>query len=369
MHVLHVIDSLGLGGAERMLVDIANATVADHHRVSVCVTRSDVALESELDARIELLVLGRKRTFDFGSALQFIRWARAREIDVVHVHMRSSARFLVALKIVRALALPIVFHDHFGTIEIDQSVPTWFRFGRRSIDHYVGVYSKLEDWAVRAGVPAERASTIPNGLALARITAGPVHDLRQELHLPSHVSLGIQVASVRRDKALEIAIDALARTRNRERIHIAIVGVESDVSYGTECRARIAARGLEGSVTFIGGRRDVPNLLRSADFGVLSSKTESGPLVLIEYLAARIPIAATRVGDIGNRLAQLAVPGFVAANDVDALAAAIDEIVELEPSSRAIRVERGTAVVREGWDIVAILPRWYEVYRSAMFHR
>lgn len=40
MRILHVIDSLALGGAERMLVDIANASVSDGHTVSVCVTRA-----------------------------------------------------------------------------------------------------------------------------------------------------------------------------------------------------------------------------------------------------------------------------------------------------------------------------------------
>jgi glycosyltransferase involved in cell wall biosynthesis len=366
MHVLHVIDSLGLGGAERMLVDIANSTVLDGHRVSVCVTRTDVTLSEQLDRRIDLLVLGRRRTVTPLALLHLLRWVRAHAVDVIHVHMRSSAKLVLALRASGLLAVPVVLHDHYGTIEIDRHVPAWFRLGHRFLAHYVGVYEKLQTWAISAGMPRERTSTIANGLALTRLAATSHVDLHRTLGVPPSTLVGVQVATIRRDKAIEVTLEALALARHRDRIHIALIGSVGDHAYAAECRERAEALGVSSSVTFLGGRRDVPELLAGASFGVLSSKTESGPLVLIEYLAAQLPLIATRVGDIGARLEAAGVPGFVPPGDPDALATALDALADLTRAQREARIERGTAALRRGWEIRSIMPRWYEVYRVAL---
>lgn len=64
MRILHVIDSLELGGAERMLVEIANSATADGHEVSACVTRSATTLASDLHPKIKLTTLNRSRQID-----------------------------------------------------------------------------------------------------------------------------------------------------------------------------------------------------------------------------------------------------------------------------------------------------------------
>jgi len=64
MHVMHVIDGLAVGGAERMLVEIANHTCRSDIKTSVCVTRSDITLAKELRTDIPIVVLNRKGRFD-----------------------------------------------------------------------------------------------------------------------------------------------------------------------------------------------------------------------------------------------------------------------------------------------------------------
>jgi glycosyltransferase involved in cell wall biosynthesis len=364
MHVLHVIDGLGLGGAERMLVDIANATVRDGHRVSVCITRSETTLSSELDPTIQVLVLDRKRRVSVSAALRLARWIRHERVDVLHVHMRSSAAFILLLRMALLIRRPFVFHDHYGTIEDDRSVPTWFRLGHRFIDHYVGVYEALTDWARTAGVPATRTTTIPNTLDLSRLSSADRLDLRGELGEAPTTVIGVMVASLRRDKGIETLIDAVLRSRHRDRIRIVIAGAPVEADYAAELNDRVREHGLQGTVTFLGGRTDVPALLPAADVGLLSSHTESGPLVLIEYLAASLPIVSTKVGDIGNRLATLGVPGFVSARDPAAFAAALDEVVELSTAERARRGALGHEVLTRSWDIRSTMPTWYGIYAS-----
>lgn len=366
LHVLHVIDGLGLGGAERMLVDIANATVADGHRVSVCVTRADDTLARELDPRVELLVLRRRGRVDPAALVRLAAWLRRRKIDVVHAHMRSNLVFALALRAMNLVRAPIVFHDHYGTIETDNSIPPWFRVGRRWIAHYVGVYDRLCEWAGRAGVPAARTTTIPNALDLARLRGAAPVDLRAELGVAPDVPIGVMVGRLRRDKGVELLLEAVARSRHRGRMRVVLVGGDGEPDYTADCRRRFDDLGLADTITFLGPRTDVPGLLPSADFALLASHTESGPLVLIEYLAAGLPVVATRVGDIGRRLAAAGVPGFVEAGDVAAFAAELDALVALDRAQRHARGALGRRILDEGWDIRAAMPRWYEVYRAAM---
>lgn len=366
MHVLHVIDGLGLGGAERMLVDIANATVTDGHRVSVCVTRKTTTLASELDPSIDVLVLGRERRIELGAYLRFTQWVRDRNVDLIHAHMRSSTAFVLPLRAVRALKAPLLFHDHYGTIEVDTSVPRWFKLGSRFVAMYVGVYEKLADWARGNGMSASRVCTIPNALDLQRLAPKHRVDLRGDLRMGRDQLLGILVATLRRDKGIEVVLEAISRLPARDSFKLVIVGHDGEPAYADSCRARCRELGLENTVVFLGPRTDVPALLSAADFAVLSSHTESGPLVLVEYIAASLPFVSTLVGDIGRAMHALGVPGFVAPGDPQALATGLAELLELDRTERHERGARGNVLLRQHWDLNTVMPRWYSAYERAL---
>jgi glycosyltransferase involved in cell wall biosynthesis len=330
------------------------------------VTGAVADLGSDLDPAIRLVLLRRARRV---TPVAFGQLARlARDVDVVHAHMRSNAALVAMLRAVRLIRAPLVFHDHFGSIERDRSVPRWFRFGRRQISKYVGVYAQLAEWAIAAGMPPDRVTTIPNALDLRRLVAAEPHDLRGELGLSRDPCLAVLVASLRRDKGIEVLLDAVAHAAV-DRLHVAIAGGDGEPAYAAEMRARAGSLGIADRVSFLGSRRDVPALLRGADIGLLSSHTESGPLVLIEYLAANLPIVATRVGDIGRHLAEHGVEGFVAAGDSAAFARELEIVVRLSSEARRTRGRAHRGLVDERWNLEAVMPRWYAVYADAMRDR
>ncbi len=349
-----------------MLVDLANQTVNDGLRVSVCVTRSQLTIAPELDPRITLLVLHRHARFSPVALARLAAFIRRNAVDVIHVHMRSNLLFVAQLRLARLLRHPIIFHDHYGTIETDSSTPRWFPIVRRYITYYVGVYEKLEQWARRAGVPAARAVTIPNALDLSRLAVGHPSAIREELAIDASTPIALMVATLRRDKAIEVLLEAVAKSRHRSHLRVLVAGADGEAAYANECRARCSELGLRDTVVFLGGRTDVPDLLRSVDLAVLSSHTESGPLVLVEYLAASLPFASTLVGDIGRRLAAMNIPGFVRPGDPAALAEELDKILDLSPEQRRARGALGYAHLVANWDLRSLMPRWYEIYRAAI---
>ena len=329
LHILHVIDSLAVGGAERMLVDIANATVAPY-RVSVCITRSDAPLAHDLHPEIPLHVIGRTSRFDVGGMLRFARLVRAQKVDVLHAHGLSTLSFLVMLRTLGLIRTPVVLHEHFGNIERETNTPTWYRlWGWRFVDQFVGVYQKLADLAADVGIPAGKINVIENALDLDRLRRADPIDLHQAFNIPTNALIGIVVAGMRFEKGIDLLLDALTLIASATPYHLLIVGSERQQGYANACHQQVTALGLADRVTFAGERTDVPGLVRGADFAIMPSRSESGPLVLIEYGCFGLPIVATQVGSIGNRFANLGAEGFVPPNDTAALAAALSELLEL----------------------------------------
>jgi glycosyltransferase involved in cell wall biosynthesis len=372
MHIMHVIDSLLIGGRERMLVDLANAAARDGHRVSVCITRQGNRMAGALQPEIPVWSLGRRGRFDRSAMARYADLVRREKVDLLHAHGRPSLAFLWMARVAAArlsdvpLRLPLLLHDHHG-IEADASVPLWFRLlGPRVASRYVGVYENLRAWAIRAGFPDQRIRIIGNGLDFQRLRQATPLDLRRVFAIPADVRIGVAVGGVRAEKGHHVLLEALAGCRKRDRVVLFLVGAERDAAYAERLRRLRQELGLEHYLRFLGERADVLSLVRGAEFGVIPSISESGPLVLIEYLACGVPFVATRVGDIGARAAALGLPGFVEPNDAGSLAAELDRLLECSPEELRRRGEAGRDVAAAEFDIRRRMPLWYEEYRGLL---
>src|SRR5205823_4477937 len=126
---------------------------------------------------------------------------------------------------------------------------------------------------------------IPNGIAeLPPVRAS----VREELGIPDGAPLIGTLAVLRRVKALEVLVDAVALLRQEFpdlRALIAGQGPER-----TRLDALIRRRGVEDVVLMLGPRTDIADLLAAVDVGVLSSDSEASPLAVMEYAAAGKPV-------------------------------------------------------------------------------
>jgi glycosyltransferase involved in cell wall biosynthesis len=289
-------------------------------------------------------------------------------VDLVHTHGRSTFSLVALLDSLGLLRAPVVMHDH-RSLEVDASVPLWFRVARRRLCHYVGVSERLRGWAEEAGVAPDRVSVIGNALNLDRVAFARPARVRDQLGIGPEVPVGLVVGGLRRDKGIDTLIDAVARSASRERARFLVAGADRDADYARACRLRAARLGLEASVVFLGERDDAPDLMRAADFAVIPSRSESGPLVLIEYLASGLPFVATRVGNVASQVAGAGLEAFVAPDDAGALAREIDRLLSLSPDARRERGRAGLEAALRSYDIRRRMPEWYGVYATAMRRR
>lgn len=367
MHILHVIDGLPLGGAERMLVDLANATLESGQKVSVCVTRQCVDMARELSGSIPVHVLGRHRRFQIRPLLKLGELIRKEKVDLIQAHSRSTLSLLTAAKALGACNVPIILHDHYGSIETDRKVPAWFRVASRfSLSRYVGVYSKLGTWAEEAGVPTDRIHVIGNALDLARLERAASIDLNREFGVARGKRIGVVVAGIRPDKGTDVLLKALALRPLPPDVHLLIVGGFNCPEFARECIERTKTLGLEDSVSFTGARFDVPSIVRSASFAVMPSRSESGPLVLVEYMMAKLPVVSTLVGDIAWTASKAGLQEFVPPDNPLALREALERLWSCSATVWSERAENGRRIVVERFEIRNVLKQWMSVYSKTL---
>lgn len=367
-HILHVIDALGYGGAQELLVLLARWTLGDRYRTTVCVLQPNPELKRAIElegARVVCFdrprpsILKPHRFFAYfvRNALDIISLCRQEGVDVVQCHL-SDAEFVGICaghlaKVGRVLAtlhypdlLPVRHYrdprNHLRRLAT--------RLLYRWTDAVIAVSEDVAD-KVREFVELDAAKlhTIVNRIDVDSFrTAAPRRDLAASLGLePSH-KVVLTVGRIMPPKGhthLIAAMGQLAGTHPEIRL---LLAGDGDLRKGLE--AKCAAKGLSDRISFLGSRPDVADLLALADIFVLPSLWEGTSLALLEAMAASRPIVAT---DIPGNAAVLGSPPcavLVPPADSEALAEAISDLLD-QPERAAEYGRAARRIVVERFDI------------------
>lgn len=290
--VLHLIDSLELGGAERVAVNIANALPSDQYKSYLCATRAEGPLVNEIAPHVQFLSLGRNHRFDALAVIRLLRYVNENCIQLIHAH--GTSVFLASI-ISLLCRVPIVWHDHYGPAAINTRPVTLYRFISGRISAIIAVNDALVLWA-RTFFPVERINYIPNFILPSSLNVNPLAPSKTGNTIVCVANLRPQKDHLTLIRAISIAI------KSEPRIKLLLVGSTNDVQQVNDIKDEISRNGLENNVTIMGQRTDVQAILQYSDIGILSSASEGLPMALLEYGAARLPVISTRVGQCAEVL-------------------------------------------------------------------
>lgn len=202
-------------------------------------------------------------------------------------------------------------------------------------------------------VSAGQLLVIPNGIDTGEFD-GVAPVLRSEIGIPAEAFLWIAVGRFDPQKDHVTLLNALAATADEDQ-HLLLVGdgpLRGDIA---EC---IDILGLQNRVHLVGVRHDIPALMASSDALVMSSRYEGLPNVLMEAHAAGLPVVATDVGGVREVIIPEVSGLIVPANDPDALAGVMNELVGMEQMRRAEMGRAGRNHVDERFAIERIVDQW-----------
>jgi glycosyltransferase involved in cell wall biosynthesis len=299
LDVLAVIDHLALGGAEMLLGQFAAVAPRANIRLHVAHFEDgdgSPAAEPLRAAGIEpvnLAVSGRPGARHLHAMRSHIRALRP---DIVHTHLGTAD--LIGGLASRSLGTPVVSTIHWITQRgtgSRRAKDALFTLGRRCCDARVIAVSDCarsaylkQSWGM-----GERVVRIYNGID---ITAQPGSGaaVRRELGIAEDDLLVGMVSALRPEKGHDVAIEALARLRERfPRLRLLIVGAGPLAGE----LARLGAP-LGESVVLAGRRTDIASVFDALDVCLHPSRQDAFPTTLIEALATSVPVLATNVGGI-----------------------------------------------------------------------
>lgn len=295
MKILQIINSLSTGGAEKLLLETIPIYQEKGIQMDLLVLNgSPHPFMNELRSLncCKIYSLGSTSVYNPLNVFKLIPYLK--NYDLIHVHLFPAQYWVVLAKILSFSKTKLIFTEHNTTNRrLENGI---FRL----IDKYIYKFyaavicitQEIKDILVQhTNANLERFQVIENGIDLAAINKAIAIDT-YKIHpsLAASDKVLIQVAGFRDQKDQPTVIRSMVYMPDDVKLLLVGEGVLKK-----ECEDLVTALALQHKIVFLGIRMDVPQLLKSVDIVILSSKYEGLSLSSMEGMAAGKPFVASDV--------------------------------------------------------------------------
>lgn len=366
MRVFHLIKSLGLGGAENLLLATAEhpSPGGVEYSFGYFLPRKDALVAPLEEAGATVTCFSARSAAGMLARVPAVaRHLRRQKIDLVHCHLPMAG---VAGRLAGRLAgVPVVYTEHnlmprYHPLTRRANLWTW-GLQRQALAVSAEVAAAIAEHAGDR-VPVE---VVTNGVPVDRLRRDPeaAARVRRELGIPADAPVVGQVAVFRTQKRLDHWLAAARHIRRQlPDAHFLLVG-DGPLRGEVEGWVEDAADDLAGRVHLPGLQPAVGDYLSAMDLLMISSQFEGLPLVLLEAMSLELPVAATAVGGVPEAVVDGETGRLVPAGDPVALAEAALTLLGSPERGRALgragrrRVEEQFSTRRMLADLEAVYDR------------
>jgi glycosyltransferase involved in cell wall biosynthesis len=320
MKVLLVITGMSMGGAERVVANLADALARGGDEVLVAYLKSHPFEVSPQCPEVRLECLGVDSITDaFPGYLRFRKIVREFKPDVVHSHMFHATMLARLARL--SMQVPCLISTAHSAIDGGLLRAMTYRATDRLTDISTNVSREaVNAFVARGAVREGRMIAIYNGISMDEFRSS--RDDRESMRR----SLGIEP-----DCKLYLAAGRLSPLKDYPNMFNALARLPADLNFRLliaghgalrgELEKLAAKLGLRSRVQFLGIRRDIAALMSAADVFVLSSSAEGFGLVVAEAMACERVVVATDCGGVREVLGEQGY--LVPSRDPEALAQAL----------------------------------------------
>jgi glycosyltransferase involved in cell wall biosynthesis len=321
MRIAQIIDSLEVGGAERMAVNYANSLAKKIEFSGLVATRNEGPLLKQINKNVDYLFLNKARVIDFKSVIRLRHYIVKNKITILQAH--SSSFFIAVLVKLVYPKVKIIWHDHYGISQDLTTRKNWsLKIGSLFFSGIVSVNSALKNWA-NSYLWCNKIIYLPNFIEHSSV-------LNENVILKgSDGKRIICVANLRPQKNHELLIDVAQRIHRKFpdwTFHLA--GKDFNDVHSLSLKKRVTDLELQNAVFFYGTVNNVPLILEQSEIAVLTSISEGLPLALLEYGFHSMPVVATDVGEISKIISSEKVGILVDSDDLNQFEVAIQKLIE-----------------------------------------
>jgi len=344
VRILHVITTLGVGGAEKHLLMLAGGQRRRGHELHVAYLKGEGELTATFEAQGVVVQRLHAGTGGGGGLLGLLAArGRLRRLvdslgpDIVHTHLLKAD----ALGALSCGGRPLVASKHNDERALlRRPIGVVHGLLSRRVALTIALSDHVATFVAEHGrVPRERIRRIyygidPDALQPRRSRAA----VRAELGLSESAPVLVCVGRLAPQKDHPTLLAALARLPAE--VVLLVVGGDPFGDGEARLRSRAAELGLGERARFLGIRHDVPDLLAASDLFVLPSLWEGLGLVFLEAMAVGLPVVATSVSAIPEVIEDGRTGWLVPPGDGERLAATVAAALA-DPAERARRGRAG----------------------------
>ncbi len=364
MKITHVIQHLGLGGAESFVIELANQQQRNGHDVDVLIVGKEQHVRDGLHVRSTSI--SRKDGPDVGAIRAVGRHLRENRTDVLHAHTAPGLVY-GGLGAVLARTPVKVFTEHSSSSPSDQ-------YGRKTqlleliAARYDAIVTFDDDLqrqlATKRTLRSARVVVIPNGVSIDDDSVWDRATSRKELGVTDDVVVVLAVGALRPQKNYELLIDVAQRLTTIERDRVTHPVQFVIVGEGTE-RSKLETKIAElhvDNVRLHGAFANARRLFRGADVLLNTSTWEGMPISMLEAMAEKLPIVATRTGSVETLLGP---DGSFLGTSASSMTAELSRLLS-NPSDLREIAGRGFNRVTQYFSIPYISQSYEDLYTSLL---
>jgi glycosyltransferase involved in cell wall biosynthesis len=372
MKVIHLTRSFDAGGRRQVIVGLMEYLTRLGHECRVVVLGEDVGrVLEQYDA---VATLGRQSLLDRRALGRLAELCRLERIDVIHTHDAASQFFAALLRLRHPRSTPPILMTFHRSLGIESA--TWRdRLRNRLACAVTGAVVTVSEERRRHFLQQNRVNPrkvvcIPNGIDAERYRRDPAvrDEVRAELGIDEHsIALGA-VGHFGPEKGLGVVLCAfreLLAVAPSHDVRLFIAGSGSD---GDRQGLEQLASECGGRVKFLGQRNDLPRLYQAFDILLHAPRQEAFGLVVVEAMAAGVPVIATSVGGIPEIIRDGETGRLVAPDAPAELAGAAKTLLESLELRREFG-KRAAQVARDNFSVELQARRYLRVYDDLLAGR
>lgn len=324
----------------------------------------ELLLQRAADAGAHLLSVPDRGLRDLSVYRRLLNICKQENVAIWHGHDYKSN--FIGLFLSRFHPMKLVTTVH-GWVKFTKKTPLYYWVDKQCLKRYeriICVSDDLYDTCLKSGVDAGRCQIIHNAIDSTsfRRTLSTA-EARKLAGLPASGLLVGAVGRLSDEKGFDSLIRSISRLATTDNeIHLAIAG-EGDAR--AQLQQLIASQPHPQQFHLLGHREDIRTLFQAMDVFALSSLREGLPNVLLEAMALKVPVIATRIAGIPTLVHHEQNGLLIEPGDDDSLTSALQTMID-SPELRNLYAEAGRRTIEQSFSFEQRMQKMASVYASLL---
>jgi L-malate glycosyltransferase len=364
MKILHLNAGNETGGGMVHILSLLNQLNRDEFYLGLL--EKGMIEEKAKEMGINTLIFAQSSRYDLSVLSKVIQFIKMEKIDIIHTHGARANFYGYFIRLFTNVVWTTTVHsdprnDFLGR-GIKGEIFTKLNLSvLKKPDHYFAISQRFAEMIGGFGVKSNKITTIFNGIDFDQEDKSIIS--REELKLNPDDFVILMVARFDPVKRHDLAISAMENViKEHPNAKLIFIG---DGSTRKAMEELVKQKKLTESILFLGYRENAPSFYKIADISLLTSKTESFPLVLLESSKEKTPAITTDVGGVKDMIPDDSF-GYVLKDDqIEDITKAIISAIDLKENSKLKDMgEKFYIHTSQNFSIQSTVDRIYKTYKK-----